>query len=84
MSDHHANPQGRRPKTWAEVDARVRKRMVEMLRGEVLSAEDQAERFRDLTSAHWSETTAIQWDEHARIYRDALELFKADIRRGQR
>ncbi len=73
-----------RPKNWAEVDVRVRKSMVEMLRGHVLSAEDQAERFRNPESKHRDEATALQWDEHARIYRDALELLKAGIRKGQR
>jgi hypothetical protein len=60
--------------TWRAIDNRVRERIVDMLRGAVLSHRDQAERFRDLTSPHWSETIANQHDELATIHDEALEI----------
>lgn len=70
--------------TWREIDPRVRGDIVDLLRGQVLSAWDQAERFRDPESKHRSEEVARQWDFHARIYDDAmLRLTGKRVRRDR-
>jgi hypothetical protein len=59
---------------WLSIDPIVRANIRDMLRGQVLAARDQAERFRDPESKHFDALMASRWDDHERIYDDAHEI----------
>ena len=63
-----------RPKTWADVSAKIRANVHERLRGQMLAAVDQAERFRDPASKHANEAVASTWDATAEDCRLALAV----------
>lgn len=64
-------------KRWTDIARHIRTHFVDRLRGGALSAEDQAERFRDKDSKHYSETIAAQWDKEAREFREAMAIVSA-------